>query len=186
MQQRNRQDEKTLVQKIIQQDQQALQEFVRMYERPLYAFITKKIQDKEVAEEIMQDVFIDFLEALRDFQFQSSVKTFLFSIAKYKCIDVIRKKKVKKVLFSHMPDYIVDQLAPVFIDDELEHKELVQKMEKVLASLPSQYQLILRLKYVDGVRVKAIAQQLSMNFKSTESLLFRARRAFMDLFQTTQ
>jgi RNA polymerase sigma-70 factor (ECF subfamily) len=183
---KDRTAEKELVRKIIQKDEQAFFEFVRRYEKDVFHFINKQLRNKELSEEVTQDVFIDFLDALRDFQFQSSLKTFLFSIAKYKTIDVIRKKKVKKVLFSGLPDYVVERLGAVVMDDELEKKELVQKMDRVLNSLPFKYRLILQLKYVEGVRVKAIADRLSMNFKSTESLLFRARKAFIELFQTTQ
>jgi RNA polymerase sigma-70 factor (ECF subfamily) len=183
---KDRTAEKELVRKIIQKDEQAFFEFVRRYEKDVFLFINKQLRNKELSEEVTQDVFIDFLDALRDFQFQSSLKTFLFSIAKYKTIDVIRKKKVKKVLFSGLPDYVVERLGAVVMDDELEKKELVQKMDRVLNSLPFKYRLILQLKYVEGVRVKAIADRLSMNFKSTESLLFRARKAFIELFQTTQ
>jgi RNA polymerase sigma-70 factor (ECF subfamily) len=50
---------------------------------------------------LTQDTFVDFLEALRDFRYQSSLKTFIFSIAKNKNIDWLRKKKIKKIIFSY-------------------------------------------------------------------------------------
>lgn len=178
----NRSEDKELVYKITHRDEQAFISFVRMYEAQIFRYVNRQLKNKELAEEITQDVFIDFLDALRDFKYQSSLKTFLFSIAKYKTIDVIRKKKVKKVLFSYLPDYVVDGLGAVMMNDELEKKELMDKMDTVLGKLPDKYRLILQLKYIEGVRVKAIAKKLSMSFKSTESLLFRARKAFATLF----
>jgi RNA polymerase sigma-70 factor (ECF subfamily) len=175
-------DEKNLVQRIIQKDEQALFSFVRQHEQALTNYVFRQIRDKELAEEIVQDVFVDFLDALRNFQFQSSLKTFLYSIAKYKVIDVIRKKKIKRVIFSALPAHIVESLSPVLIDDHLEHKELAAKIQNVFTNLPHDYQEILRLKYLDGVRVKEIADRLSLPFKATESLLFRARKAFTKLF----
>lgn len=80
---------------------------------------------------------------------------------------------------------MVEALGSVFIDDDLERKELVHKMDTILKSLPTNYRIILQLKYIDGVRVKAIAEKLSLSFKSTESLLFRARKAFIHLFNTS-
>lgn len=178
--------EKQLVKKIIQKDEDAFFTFVRTYERNVFNFINRQLKDKEVSEEITQDVFIDFLDALRDFQFQSSLKTFLFSIARYKTIDVIRKKKIKKILFSRMPDYVVEGLGSVMMDDEMEKKELMKKIEHVFTALPYKYRIILQLKYIEKTRVKAIAKKLCMNFKSAESLLFRARKAFIQLFQASE
>ena len=177
-----RETDKALVQRILSKDEQAFFGFVKEYEPQVYSFVYRQLQDKEISEELVQDVFIDFLEALRSFQYNSSLKTFLFSIAKYKVIDVIRKKKVKKVLFSAMPAHMVDNIMPVVMDDELEQKELAQKIQTVLGKLPHDYQTILRLKYLDGVRVKEIAERLALPFKATESLLFRARKAFTRLF----
>ena len=51
-----------------------------------FSFVRSQISNYQIAEEIAQDVFIDFIEALRDFE-QSSLKTFLFSIARHKIVD---------------------------------------------------------------------------------------------------
>jgi len=50
--------------------------------------------------------------------------------------------------------------------------------------LPNDYQFVLRLKYIEGERVNNIAKKLSLGFKATESLLFRARKAFIKVFET--
>jgi RNA polymerase sigma-70 factor, ECF subfamily len=174
--------ERELVTRMLNKDEAAFFSFVRTHEKALFNFIMRQLHDEHVAQELVQDVFIDFLEALRNFQFGSSLKTFLFSVAKFKIIDVIRKKKVKKILFSSMPDYVVDNLAPVFLEDEVEQHELAGRISSIIASLPHDYQTILRLKYMDGVRVKEISERLALPFKATESLLFRARKAFVKLF----
>lgn len=176
------QDERQLVQAIIDRDEDAFLSFVKEHEKSLFNYVYRQIRDPDVAQELVQDVFIDFLESLRSFQFQSKLKTYLFSIAKYKVIDVIRKKKIKKIIFSALPEHIVESLSPVMMDDQLEKKELAAKIQNVISTLPHDYQIILRLKYVDGERVKTIAKKLSLTFKATESLLFRARKAFTKLF----
>lgn len=174
--------DRELVQKIIECSEQALHECISQYQKPLFLYILRQLGDKNLAEELVQDVFIDFLEQLRDFRFQSSLKTFLFTIARNKTIDVIRKKKIKKILFSALPSYIVEGLVKVRMDEDIERKELEQKIAHVMDSLPHDYQVILRLKYVEETSVKNIATKLSLPFKATESLLFRARKAFIRLF----
>lgn len=174
--------DRELVKEIIANNERALSRFYDTYKKSIFQFVYRQITDKGVAEEILQDIFIDFFEALRDFHHQSSVKTFLYAIAKNKVIDYIRKKKVKRVLFSALPAFWVENIASVAFDDDLERKEIAGKIQSTLETLPDDYKLVLRLKYVDGVRVKHIAEQLKIGFKATESLIFRARKAFVKVF----
>lgn len=178
----DREKEKQLIERIINRDEQALFTLYRLYQKPLYTFVYRQLNDKIKAEEVTQDIFMDFIESLRDFHFQCSIKTFLFAIGKRKVIDVIRKKKIKRIFFSSMPSYVVESLATVMFDDTLEKKEVTAKIKKVLSHLPNDYRLVLRLKYVEGERVKEIADRLSLKMKATESLIFRARKAFIKVF----
>lgn len=175
-------DDKTLVEKLLNRDEKSLFTVYSTYRKPLYNFIYKKLQDKTVAEELVQDVFIHFLESLRDFRFQSSIKTFIYTIARNKTIDYMRKKKIKRIVFSHMPSFIVEGLTQIDFDEELEKKDLQERLENAFDKLPHEYEVVLRLKYIDDESVQSIAQTLFKSFKSTESLLFRARRAFIKVY----
>lgn len=176
------QEEKELLEKIIKKDEKALLYVYKKYQPSIFNFVRSQINNYQLAEELTQDIFIDFIEALRDFRFQSSLKTFLFSIARHKIVDQIRKRKIKNVLFSRLPSYIVESLKVVFIDEEIDKKELKEKITKIIESLPNDYRVILRLKYIEGIKIKEIAGKLRMNFKTTESLLFRARKSFIKVF----
>lgn len=175
--------EKKLIERIIRKDEKALLEVHRLYKKSIFRFVYRKLNDYQEAEEITQDTFFDFIEHLRDFRGDSSLKTFIFSIAKHKAIDAIRKRKIKKVLFSAFPEHIVERFVTVFFDDEIEKKELAEKIQKVFDKLPNDYRVILRLKYIEQVKVKKIAKKLRLSFKAAESLLFRARRAFVALWE---
>ena len=150
------QKDKDLLEKIIKKDEKALFYVYKKYQPSIFNFVKSQISNYQTAEELTQDIFIDFIEALRDFRFQSSLKTFLFSIARHKMIDQIRKKKIKSILFSHLPSFIVEGLKVVFIDEEIDKKELKEKIEKIINSLPNDYQLILRLKYIDEIKIKIL------------------------------
>lgn len=174
--------DRNLIERIVQKDERAIMELYNLHHRGVRRYIEHQLNDSHIAEELVQDVFLDFIDAVRDFHYQCSLKTFIYTIARNKTIDMIRKKKIKKILFSALPSYVVENLTSVLFDDQMEKKEVSQKIHSVLSSLPNDYQLILRLKYMDGVRVKAIAQKLSLGFKATESLLFRARKSFIKAF----
>ncbi|PIU36407.1 hypothetical protein CO005_01315 [Candidatus Roizmanbacteria bacterium CG_4_8_14_3_um_filter_34_9] len=174
--------EKELLERVINKDENALFQVYKKYQPSIFKYVRSQINNYQTAEELTQDIFLDFIEALRDFRFQSSLKTFIFSIVRHKVIDQIRKKKIKSILFSHLPSFIVEGLKVVFIDEEIDKKELQEKITKIINSLPNDYQLILRLKYIEGVKIKEISEKLKMNFKATESLLFRARKSFIKVF----
>lgn len=171
-----------ILQKLKEGDERTFELFYRRYKKPLYSFIYKRVIKKEVADEILNKTFFDFFEALRDFKGKSSLKTFLFSIAKHKIIDYYRKKKLKEVFISKIPESVVLGLK-VFLDEEIERKGLEQKIKKAFNLLPNDYSKILRLKYIEGWKVKEIAKEFKMKFKATESLLFRARKAFIKVFK---
>lgn len=175
------QADQKILKRLLNKDEKALREFYDIHRIPLtqYLMRTLSIQD---AEEVLQDAFIAFVESLRNFQGRSSLKTFLYSIAKRKAIDKLRRKKFKRVLFSYFPDYVVDSLAKVFLKDTLDKKHLAQKIERVLEDLPNEYAQVLRLKYIEGYKVTDIAVKIQLSFKATESLLFRARKAFIKVY----
>lgn len=171
--------EKNIIAKLISRDEATLYKFYKTHKKPLFNFILRYLKDKEAAEEVLQDAFLGFIESLRDFRNESSLKTFLFSIARNKVIDKKRKKRIKKILFSYMPSSIVDSLAKVFIDEKLDRDFLAGKIESVFNRLPNDYVTVLRLKYSEGLKVIEIAEKIKLSFKATESLIFRARKAFV-------
>jgi len=176
-------DERLLIQKLIQNDEKALYFFYHTFQPLVFHFLRAKLPE-HTAEEIAHDVLLDFIEELRDFRGDASIRTFLCCMARNKMVDFFRKKKIKSVLFSSLPVWIVENIASYFLNDDLEKKELAVKIKNVFMRLPNEYQLILRLKYVEGEKVKMIAQKLSVSLKGAESKLFRARHAFVKLFQT--
>lgn len=176
--------EKELVEKIINKEEKAFFYFYKKTQPLVINYVRKKISHPQTAEEITQDIFIAFLEGLRDFHFRCSLKTFLFTIARNKIVDYYRKNKIKKILFSHLPKFVVEEISAVFIEQDLERREIERKIKKIFSFLPKEYRRILRLKYIEEKKVKQIAKILQISFKATESLLFRARKAFIKLYQS--
>ena len=172
-------DQKLLVRKIIKGDEQALNFFYRFYYPSLFTFISKKINDPHDAEEILQDTFFAVLDALRDFAFKASLFTFICSIANHKIIDFYRKKKIKKIAFSQFEN-IEPFISQLFGPEEaFDSQILKEKIRHTFQKLAPSYQLILKLKYVQGYSVEEISEKMAITFKSAESQLFRARKAFV-------
>jgi RNA polymerase sigma-70 factor (ECF subfamily) len=172
-----------LLEKLLQRNEASFRFFYEQTREPLLKYLQKYL-DQDDAEEVLQDTYVAFVEGLRSFRNQSSLKTFLYSIGKRKAIDKLRRQKVKKILFSYLPDNVVDSIAKVFLKDDVDKKFLAYRIEKIFAKLPHDYAVILRLKYKEGYSVVEIAQQKNMSFKTAESMLYRARKAFIKAYNT--
>jgi RNA polymerase sigma-70 factor, ECF subfamily len=177
----NREDSE-LVAKILARDRHALAIFYRRYSPKLALFIKHKVNNVADGEEILQDTLFAFLEAIRDFHGASSIKTFLFSICHHKIIDYYRRRKLKQMVFSQMPNLealVSPMLNP---EQELDTTLLKEKIHMVLERILPHYRQLLVSKYVDNLSVSEVAGKFALSFKSAESQLFRARKAFVELF----
>ncbi|OGG26465.1 hypothetical protein A2960_06325 [Candidatus Gottesmanbacteria bacterium RIFCSPLOWO2_01_FULL_39_12b] len=175
-------DEKTIVAEILRGNERALRFFYHYYQRSLTSYIKKRIDNKEDVEEILQDTLLATIEGLRDFAFRSSLFTFICSIANHKIIDFYRRKKIKNIVFSKLGD--IETLLSNLIgpEDSYDAELLRQKIKATFKNLTPNYRVILRLKYIYGYSVEEIARKLSISFKSAESQLFRARKAFAAVY----
>jgi RNA polymerase sigma-70 factor (ECF subfamily) len=175
-------DDATLLARLFAKDKQAAASFYREYAPQLRRFISHRINAVEDAEEVLQDTLFSFLEGIRDFQQKSSIRTYLFSICQHKVIDYYRRKKIKHLVFSQMPQ-IESLVSPLLSPEaELDVVLVKEKIQKVFAKLLPVHRQVLVLKYLEQVPVEDIARKLSISFKSAESRLFRARRAFVEIF----
>ncbi len=171
-----------LLQKILARDRGALHSFYRTYSPKLSAYIAVRVRESRDCEEILQDTLFAFLEALRDFHGKSRISTFLFSICNHKIIDYYRRRKFKQVLFSQMPQ-LESLISPLLNpEEELDATILKEKIQRVFVRIIPRYKTILLWKYAENRSVGEIAAKLNITFKSAESQLFRARKAFVKAF----
>jgi DNA-directed RNA polymerase specialized sigma24 family protein len=71
-------------------------------------------------------------------------------------------------------------------EEEYSQAEIQKAIEKTLKNLPWRYAKILKLKYIDGLTVKEIALRFTETVKQSEATLFRARKAFVGVYQQWQ
>jgi len=171
-----------LIKRILHREKHALLVFYRMYTPKLLSFIHTKVANPHDAEEILQDTLFAFLEALRDFHGDCKISTFLYSIGKHKIIDYYRRKKLRHLVFSQAP-FLEELMSPVLNpEEELDATLLKEKLKRAFSLILPRYKVVLQLKYVEDRPVSEIAGHFTWTLKKTESLLFRARKAFMKEF----
>jgi len=176
---------KSLVQRIISGDEQAVIEFYKLYSPRILHYLTVRLPREEDAQEILNDVFLDAIDSLSILKKDNNLKAWLYKIAHHKTVDYYRRKKIKSLLLSQIPYLeIVDSEVhqPEFI---LEKDKVRDEIESAFKSLPDLYRKVLRLRYEERLSVKEIALRLEMTFKATESLIFRARQSFKLAYESS-
>ena len=174
--------ERQMIDEILLGKEKALRQFYHSNAPKLTNFIRQRVSNEKDVEELVQDTLLATVEGLRDFRFQSSLFTFMCGIGKRKVIDHYRKRNLTRIVFSRIP--AIEPLLVMLItpEDTLDEKLLEQKITKTFKHLSSEYQTILTLKYVNEWPVIRIARKLDISFKSAESMLFRARKAFVNAY----
>lgn len=161
----------------------------RAYVDEVYQFVYLRTgANKVVAEDLTQEIFLAVYKGLSGFRGLSSERTWVFQVAKNRLNDFYRRQY--RPLFEHVPmeDLAGNQLADSAQDvQETQMKEFEQEAVRAcLAALPKQYEIVLTLKYMDGQTTKELAALLGKTPKATESLLRRAKDAFMAGYAQTQ
>ena len=175
-------EEHELIVKILSRDRHALHVFYRTYRPRLSRLIRTKVANKNDCEEILQDTLYAFLEALRDFHGKSTLETFLFSICQNKIVDFYRRKKVKHLVFSQIPQ-LEALISPLLVPEESFDAVLLrERIHAVLSRLLPRYRRVLTLKYMENRTVSDIAEEFTVTVKSIEAQLFRARKSFIKAF----
>ena len=174
-----------LVEEVLAGKKGAATKFYKTFAPKLRRYLSTKLPEEEV-EEVLQDTFLSAFDSLSLYRGESSVSTWLTSIARHEVADFYRKKYVRKTIEIAGPlfeNIISEMLSPEFV---FEKNKIEKKFFATYRSLSSQYQDILSYRYERSMSVKEIAKRMEISFKATESLLFRARLAFREAYESRE
>jgi len=131
--------------------------FFRQYYAMLCFFAESIIRNEEDAKDIVQDCFVKLWHDAAITEKAASVKSFLYTMVRNRCIDYIRKQKVRTKVAPHLQTKEED--FEYF--DELAFAEMMRQLLDHIEELPSHMRTILRKYYLQGKKHKEIAKELS-------------------------
>jgi RNA polymerase sigma-70 factor (ECF subfamily) len=171
--------EKELIRKIKEGSQEAFTELYQKYSDLLFAYVLHRLDnDREVASDIWQETWFVAIEKISDFNYGSSVFTWLCAIAKNKISDYFRLKEKHRKFDNEMK--VTIDIDCEEIDDVGD--EVQETVIKVLADLSEKYRYLLMARYFENKSVDEISMEIGKSYKATESLLNRSRNAFRKKF----
>ena len=140
----------------------------------LLGFIILKVKDKEIAQDILQEVFIKIHLKLSSISEKDKLSSWIYQIARNTIIDYYRKNKKTE---------IVDELRIDIDENEQFHnKELLNCLKPFIENLPDKYQDSLLKTTYGALSQKEYAQQLNINYSAAKSRIQRARKYLKEAF----
>ncbi|WP_099354073.1 sigma-70 family RNA polymerase sigma factor [Fredinandcohnia onubensis] len=130
------------------------------------------VNQKQLAEDIAQEVFIKCYEKLDSFRHESSYKTWLYRITINKCKDVLRSSSYKYLIFT---DYIRSKKLIHSAESESIHNEEKLLIAKQVMALPVKLREVIILYYYQDLKTAEIAEMLNSNISTVKTRLHRAR-----------
>lgn len=182
-------EEAALVRRIQAQDELAFREIVERYQAKIFSIIFGILRNHNDAEDIAQQVFSKIYFSIKNFDFRSSLLTWIYKITVNECYDYLRKKRVRKLVYEsdfseedaqrmQNTDTAIDQ-GPA-VDTQLAQRDLVVKL---LGKLSEEDRSLLLLKEVEGHSVEELAEMTGMNENTIKVKLFRARQKLVKVSQ---
>lgn len=145
----------------------------------LYRLAYLLLQNKEEAEDILQEVFLKLWASRHKLHAYRSIEAFSMCMTKNMCINKLKlKKRTQSVGDMHL-DISIQEPDP---GDRFEQVNDLHTVQKLMSNLPMQQKLILQLRDVEALSFEEIEQATGLNLNNIRVLLSRARKNIRSQF----
>ena len=137
------------------------------YYTNLCRFAYTYVKDTEIAEEIVQELFISLWENRNELNINTSARAYLYTSVRNRSLNYIRNEKTR---IGHENEFALKQIEKVTdIIDFCEREELQNIINEAVDELPESCQQIFRLSRYENLSYNEIAQQLNISPKTVEN-----------------
>ncbi len=162
--------DKELYQEFLQGQMKSFEEIIIRHKDKLIYFIQKYVKSIDIAEDIAQDVFVYILIHKEKYDFNYSLKTYLFTIAKSKSLNYLkREKRIVELNEQDIAD--VNELEErIFIN------ERKQNLKLAMAKLKPEYREAVYFADIEELNYKEIGKIMNKTENGIKVLIHRARK----------
>jgi RNA polymerase sigma-70 factor (ECF subfamily) len=152
-------------------DRKLFEQLFRQYFGELCNFARSYINDDDTAKEITQNVFINLWQNKKNIDSGKSVKSYLFTSVRNRCLNHIRdnKKFRSSVLDVEIADY-----ETAYESDAISVAELETKISSALDKLPERCRQVFMLNRFEDLKYKEVAEKLGISIKTVEVQMSKA------------
>ena len=175
-------EELTLVQAAKGGDVAAFEELVRRYDRNVFRIAQHITQNREDAEDVVQDAFLKAYQNLEQFQGQSKFYTWLVRIAVNEALMRLRRRRPERMVSLDEDVKTEDDSVPREVADWAPNpeqlynqSELKEILTRTIQGLPPSFRTVFVLRDVEGLSTEEAAEALDLSIPAVKSRLLRAR-----------
>ncbi|MBU3821199.1 sigma-70 family RNA polymerase sigma factor [Flavobacteriaceae bacterium XHP0103] len=163
--------------------------WIDLYSDYLFNYTITRVNDRDMAEDLVQETFLAGLKSMKNFKGEASERTWLISILKRKIIDHYRKinsnKGKAEVRISYNDDesegdWLEERVADPFdktAEDLMQNSELGDAILECLSKLPEKQAEVFRMKTIEGYETEVICKELDITPSNLWVIIHRARTA---------
>ncbi|PQJ55169.1 RNA polymerase sigma factor [Psychrosphaera saromensis] len=158
-------------------EQSALRKLYNIHGKRVYALSLRLSGDREIAEDITQEVFVQIWQKIHNFRGDSKFSTWLHSVASNVAISHMRKQKAWWRSWFGSDEQNETELANIKTNDDLTNHDLSRSgLDKHIAKLPEQARIVFVLFAIEGWRHEEISKELNIAVGSSKSQYHRAKQ----------
>jgi len=155
-------------------DHKSFEQFFIIFNTRLIKFCELYVNKKEIAEEIVADVFVTFWHQRQKMTEVENLETYIFISVKNRALNYLRKNAaVQLVQIEDSHSQLIAYSNP---EAEIERKELFFKLDQAIDTLPQQCKIIFQLVKEDGMKYKEVAEILNISHKTVQTQILRAMK----------
>lgn len=147
----------------------------KKYFNVLQTYARRIVLKSEVAEDIVQEVFLECWDRRKSIDLSDSLKPYLYTLTRRKSIDWLRKFENKNVLFSDF-EFQVDQLffETLSSDNQIDAPEIERVINRSIGLLPLKCREVFLLSRKAGLKNREISEKLNLSIKTVEKHITNA------------
>lgn len=163
----------------------AFEELVRLTQREVYTLALRLTGNPDDAAEVTQEVYIRLLRSIRTFRGEAKFSTWLYRVTSSVAITALRTRarRRREVPLEEQGWEDWKGSASEEPEPELDRRELAQRLDAALATLPEGYRSVVVLRDVYGMSLAEVGEQVGISEGAAKVRLFRARQKLMELLK---
>lgn len=167
--------DKELYEQFLKGNKEAFEEIVIKHKDRLIYFIMRYVKNYEIAEDLAQDTFVYMLMNRKEYDFKYSLKTYLYTIAKSRAINYLKRER--KIVALEEIESSEDLEEMVF------QSEQKQNVRKAIDKLKPEYQSAIYLADIERLSYHEIGKILTKTLPQVKILIYRARRSLEEIIK---
>ncbi|MDR2119474.1 MAG: RNA polymerase sigma-70 factor [Tannerella sp.] len=168
-------DDSLLFEKIKDGDIKAFETLFRLYHAPLCLYVSGITGRREVAEDIVQDVFYLIWKMRAAMRIRRSLKSYLYGAVRNRAYRYLAHEQVCRQYESSVR-HEAEPTESSGPHEQMEYAELEAVVERTLAGLPARRLRIFRMHRMEGRKYGEIAEKLVISIKTVEAEMTKASR----------